>query len=141
MECYILPTARLRPSERQLLATKLTRPYSDFQRSLTANTAQGTIALCLDQGEIIGWARTEMWQNWNTLEAFVDSTYRGRGVATFAAAGLVASCQFFRGSYGYATGAGSCAAVFHPSMKPLSRKVGVYPVLYERHPDGTWNLA
>ena len=134
MECYILPTARLRPSERQLIATKLTRPYSDFQRSLTANTAQGTIALCLDQGEIIGWARTEMWQNWNTLEAFVDSTYRGRGVATFAAAGLVASCQFFRGPRCH-------AAIFHPSMKPLSRKVGVYPVLFEKHPDGTWNLA
>ena len=134
MECYLLPTARLRPSERQLLATKLTRPYSDFQRSLTANTAQGTIALCMDQGEIIGWARTEMWQNWNTLEAFVDSTYRGRGVATFAAAGLVASCQFFRGSYGY-------AAVFRPSMKTLGRKVGVATVLFEKHPDGTWSLA
>lgn len=134
MECYILPTARLRPSERQLLATKLTRPDSDFQRSLTANTAQGTIALCLDQGEIIGWARTEQWKCFNTLEAFVDTAYRGRGVATFAAAGLVASCQFFRGSYGY-------AVVFRPSMKNLGRKVGVATVLFEKHTNGTWSLA
>ena len=134
MECYILPAARLRPSERQIIATKLTRPDSDFQRALTANTAQGTIALCMDQGEIIGWGRTEQWQNWNTLEAFVDSKYRGRGVATFAAAGLVASCQFFRGSYGY-------AAVFHPSMQSLGRKVGVATVLFKKHPDGRWSLA
>lgn len=139
MECYLLPTARLRPSERQFISTKLTRPNSDFQRSLIANTAHGTIALCLDQGEIIGWARTEQWQGWDTIEAFVDSTYRGRGVATFAAAGLVASRSFFRGPY--PNGAGACAAVFHPSMKTLTRKVGVYPVLFDRHPDGTWNLA
>ena len=134
MECYLIPTARLRPSERSFIATNLTRPDSDFQRSLTANTAQGTIALCLDRGEIIGWARTEMWQNWNTIEAFVDTAYRGRGVATFAAAGLVASCQFFRGSYGY-------AAVFHSSMQSLGRKVGVATVLFKKHPDGTWSLA
>lgn len=134
MECYLIPTARLRPSERQFIATRLTRPGSDFQRALIAGTAEGTIALCLDQGEIIGWARTEQWQSWNTLEAFVDTAYRGRGVATFCAAGLVASCQFFRGSYGY-------AAVFRPSMKSLGRKVGIAPVLFAKHPDGTWTLA
>jgi len=134
MECYLIPTARLRLSERSFIATNLTRPDSDFQRALTANAAQGTIALCLDQGEIIGWARTERWQSWNTLEAFVSTAYRGRGVATFCAAGLVASCPCFRGAYGY-------AAVFHPSMKHLARKVGISPVLFSRLPDGKWELS
>ncbi len=133
MECYLIPTARLRPPERSFIATNLTRPDSDFQRALIANTAQGTISLCLDQGEFIGWARTEQWQSWNTIEAFVDTAYRGRGVATFCAAGLVSSCQFFRGSYGY-------AAVFHPSMKSLGRKVGVATVLFKKYPDGRWAL-
>lgn len=134
MECDLIATASLRPLVRHFIAKNLTRPDSDFQRSLTANTAQGTIAICKDAGEIIGWARTERWRSWSTLEAFVGTAYRGRGVATFCAAGLVASYPYFRGSCGY-------AAVFRPSMQNLARKVGVSPVLFSRMPDGKWELS
>jgi hypothetical protein len=134
MECYILPADELPIGDRFFLALRLTRDNSDFCGALAAGTQEGTIAICEDAGEIIGWARTERWQSWNTLEAFVGTAHRGRGVATFCAAGLVASCPCFRGSYGY-------AAVFRPSMKHLARKVGIAPVLFSRLPDGKWELS
>lgn len=134
MECHILPAVDMPPDDRVVIAGRLTREDSDFRRALVAGTQEGTIAICKEAGEIIGWARTERWNAWSTLEAFVGTAHRGRGVATFCAAGLVASCSCFRGSYGY-------AAVFRPSMKHLARKVGIAPVLFSRLPDGRWELA
>lgn len=144
MECEVIETSSLEPSDRHTIATELTRHDSDFSRALIANTAQGKIALCIDKGQIIGWARTEEWESapfdgpreWegrDTLEAFVSKAYRGRGVATFAAAGLVASslCFPFRKKF----------AVFHPSMQSLGRRIGVSTVLFEKQPDGTWIQA
>ena len=134
MECHILPADELPRDDRFFLALRLTRDNSDFCGALVAGTQEGTIAICKDAGEIIGWARTERWRSWSTLEAFVGTAYRGRGVATFCAAGLVASYPYFRGSCGY-------AAVFRPSMQNLARKVGVSPVLFSRMPDGKWELS
>jgi hypothetical protein len=131
MELFTLPTPRLKISERRFIADHLTRENSDFQRALTSGAASGSIAICLDRGEIIGWARTEKWDGHNTLEAFVQQPYRRRGVARLCAAGLAADNAF-----------DECrsVAVFRESMLQLAKCVGLEPLLFGRKPDGSWRL-
>lgn len=122
---------------RLFVARKLCKPGSAFQRRLLdASPLDGHIALVEDFGETIGWARTEPWAepdldavaggfpsamlHWSTLEAFVARDYRGRGVATFAAAGLLATAVFDDPG----------VAVFAPSMMLLARRVGLLPTLF-----------
>jgi hypothetical protein len=132
MELFILKTSRLRRSERRFIADHLTRPGSDFQRALLYGEPAGTIAICLDQGEVIGWARSEIWQKLPTIEAFVGTAYRRRGVATLCVAGLVAASVFVDHDE---------VAVFRPSMASLARRLGVPFVKFDRKPDGSWKEA
>jgi len=129
MELFVLPTARLRLSERNFIADHLTWPGSDFQKMLLSGTPTGTIAICLDQGEIIGWARTEPWREMPTLEAFVSPAYRRRGVATLCAAGL--RTEGVWRDYEF-------VAVFSPSMMNLAHRLGILFAAFERAPDGSW---
>jgi len=132
MELFVLKTDRLRVTERRFIADHLTRPDSEFQRALLAGTATGTIAICLDQGEIIGWARSEVWQGIPTLEAFVSPAYRRRGVATLCAAGLRTEGVFRDYEY---------IGVFRPTMVSLASRLGLIYTSFERAPDGTWVKA
>lgn len=147
MNCEILPLAGLveSPQTALFVRNKLTRPGSDFQRKLTSlllgetvsEREGGHIALVLEQGEIVGWARTEYWTavddavGYDTLEAFVAEDYRLRGVAAFAAAGLYASVLGDEGG---------TVAVFAPHMLLVARRAGFWPVLYEKV-DGKWVRA
>ena len=151
MNCEILPLAGLveSPNTALFVRNKLTRPGSDFQRKLTSlllgdevsKQEGGHIALVLDQGEIVGWARTEYWSAgddgaggevlYDTLEAFVAPDYRLRGIAAFAAAGLYASVLGDEGG---------TVAVFAPHMLLVARRAGFWPVLYEKV-DGKWVRA
>ena len=132
MELFILRTDRLRASERRFIADHLTRPESEFQRALMDGTVTGTIAICLDQGEIIGWARTEVWQGIPTLEAFVSPAYRRRGVATLCAAGLRTEGVFRDYEY---------IGVFRPTMVSLASRLGLIYAAFDRKPNGTWREA
>lgn len=132
MELFTLPAARLRQSERKFIADHLTRSGSDFQAALLNAEPAGTIAICLDQGEIIGWARSEMWQGLPTLEAFVAPPYRDRGVATLCAAGLRTQGVFQDHA---------AVAVFRPSMPALAQRLGIPFKQFDRQPDGTWHEA
>jgi hypothetical protein len=130
MELFVVPAKRLRLSERKFIADHLTRAGSDFQQALLSDgEPAGTIAVCLDQGEIIGWARTEIWQGLPTLEAFVGQEYRERGVATLCAAGLVASNCFRYAPF---------VAVFRVPMAILATRLGIQHISYRREPDGSW---
>jgi hypothetical protein len=129
MELFTLLASRLGTSERKFIINHLTREGSDFQKALATGSAKGTIAICLDMGEIVGWARTEMWSGHNTLEAFVGQPYRRRGVARLCAAGLVAS-NAFNGE--------PRVAVFRETMLPLARCVGLTPMLFGQESDGKW---
>lgn len=132
MELFVLKTDRLRASERRFIADHLTRPESEFQRSLMDGTVTGTIAICLDQGEIVGWARSEVWQGIPTLEAFVSPAYRRRGVATLCAAGLRTEGVF--SDYEY-------IGVFRPTMVSLASRLGLLYAAFDRKPNGTWREA
>lgn len=132
MDFFITKTNRLRRTERRFIAVHLTRPGSDFQRALLYGDPAGTIALCLDQGEIFGWARTEMWQAMPTLEAFVGPAYRRRGIALACAAALVAEGVFRDHRE---------VAVFRPTMVALAGRLNLPFAQYDRKPDGTWKAA
>jgi hypothetical protein len=129
MELFTLKANRLGVSERRFIIDHLTREGSDFQKQLMAGSPLGSIAICLDMGEIVGWARTETWEGNETLEAFVHQQYRRRGIARLCAAGLVASNAF---------DGGRSVAVFRESMLHLARRVGLEPILFCRQPDGSW---
>lgn len=106
----------------------LTKPGSDFHRKLRQYQFDGAIALVRDQSEIVGWARTEPWQDadgddWNTLEAFVSPNYRHMGVSVFAAAGIAAAV-LRPGPAG--------VAVFHPVMYIVANRVGLRPTLFSK---------
>jgi hypothetical protein len=132
MELFILQTSRLRRSEKRFIADHLTRPDSEFQRALLDGEPAGTIAICLDQGEIVGWARSEMWQGMPTLEAFVATAYRRRGVGTLCAAGLRTEGVFLDFDQ---------VAVFRPTMVSLAHRLGLPFAQFDRKPDGTWREA
>lgn len=141
MTCTILTAEALSRDLESMtsLFRRLTKPGSDFNRKLhrwmtltPAVPEDGSIAVVREDDEIIGWARTEVWQpdaHWATLEAFVDPAHRGRGVAAFAAAGLVACCGLEDGQP---------VAVFAPAMLMLARRVDLHPVLFLRDHDGKW---
>lgn len=151
MTCEILSLADFAAAGRIALFVRnhLTKPGSDFQRKLTslilgettATEDDGHIAVVLDRGEPIGWARTEYWSAgsdgagglvcYDTLEAFVAEKYRLRGVAAFAASGIAASPL-------YDTGA--AVAVFAPHMLLVARRAGLWPVLFHKV-DGQWVRA
>jgi len=131
MELYVLPARRLRVSERRFIADHLTRPWSDFQRVLLAGEPAGTIAICLDQGEIIGWARSEIWQGRPTLEAFVATAYRRRSIATACSAALLAASTFDRSGK-------PPVAVFSKRMNGICKKLAIDFDRFDLKPDGTW---
>ena len=116
------------------LVRDLTRDGSDFQAKLMrwaagapAGIEDGTIAVVEEDGDVIGWARTEVWESrWSTLEAFVHLGWRQRGVAALAASALVAS---------WSLPPDAQVAVFRPSMLVLARRVGIHPVLFAKEGD------
>lgn len=133
MNCTILPLADLDVIDINWIVMRLTKPDSDFQRALLAGRRPGEIAIVRDQGEIVGWARTELWKevddesggevNWDTLEAFVAKGYRMNGIAAFAAAGLWAAADMW---------GNRAVAVFHPHMLLVARRAGFHPTLFAK---------
>lgn len=132
MNFHVLPARRLCNSERNFLVDHLTRVGSDFQKSLLDSTQKGSIAICLDHGEIVGWARTEEWRGLPTLEAFVATAYRRRGIAKACAACLLAEGSLSREVR---------TAVFTKQMTALAEKLGLAWSQFDRKPDGTWKPA
>jgi GNAT superfamily N-acetyltransferase len=140
MNCLIYTAAQLPEHERVWIAHRLTKAGSDFNGKLVywtygrgkAVETDGSIAVVYDQGEIVGWARTEVWRRNDTLEAFVAPAYRGRGVASFATAGLASTCLYDNGMN---------VAVFHPLMLLVARRAGLIPELFEQDASGDWVRA
>jgi GNAT superfamily N-acetyltransferase len=106
----------------------LTKRGSVFRAAMETNVFNGRIAVVRDKGEIVGWCRTEAWEEtegciWNTLEAYVDEHYRRRGVATLAAKALYAT---------YLHDTPGAVAVFAPSMMVVARSAGLSPTMFAK---------
>lgn len=126
------------------LRDHLTRPGGHFHAKLDAwasgqpaGRGDGWLSIVTDQGEPVGWARTEIWWEqpgeiaWDTLESFVAPQYRGRGISSWAASGLTAApLQDDR-----------VVAVFRPAMLLVARRADLHPVLFESDDEGCWVRA
>lgn len=117
------------------IAGRLTREGSDFHQKILGwiagfepSPADGSIAVVADAGEIVGWARTEKWQAFATLEAFVMPQYRRRGVAAFASMGLFTASRF--------PTTNRVAVFTSPEMLRVARRVGLFPTFFVRSSEG-----
>lgn len=130
MNCTVTPLHRLDDTDLVFIAANATRPKSDFWWKIINNElteADGSIAVVRDQGEIVGWARSEEWHDepwgevWQTLEAFTREPWRRRGVCRYAVAGLLAAASVE-----------PPVAIFRPQMIGLCRHLGLTFVEYEQ---------
>jgi GNAT superfamily N-acetyltransferase len=130
MNITVLEARCLDDIDGKYIAGHVCRDGSAFQSSLRCGEPAGDIAFCRDQGEIIGWARTERWEGYPTLESFVIPPYRGRGVATACAQALVANGSISRSSI---------VAVFRPQMESIAARCGLRLAAFSRREeDGQW---
>ena len=135
MICQVIPIEDFVEEWGDYVYAHLVRYGSDFHAKLrlwldgdVPTDEDGHIAVILDQGEVVAWARTEKWLDserveWDTLEAFTHEDYRLRGLASWAAAGLLSDplCD-----------EGGSVAVFRPSMLLVAKRAGFRPTLFER---------
>jgi hypothetical protein len=136
MTCKVSTIAEFAADQHRISYVRehLTMPDGDFGPRIDSwltgvlPVSVGHIATVEDCGEIIGWARTEKWQEWDTLEAFVSQPYRYRGIAAFASAGLVAAAL---------NDNGLSVAVFSPPMLLVAKRAGLLPVLFAMK-NGHW---
>jgi hypothetical protein len=164
MDCFTIRAAFLRPSEKAWIASRLTRPGSDFQKALESGEPQGWISIALDKGVIIGWARTERWEDFDTLEAFVDPALRSialdKGVIigwarterwedfdtleafvdpALRGRGVATWCAMGLVASGvFTTSKDRYVAVFRRPMIKMAIKVGMKPVICDRLENGLW---
>ena len=134
--CTVLPMSDLDASMRRLIRDELTKPGSDFHKSVETKTA-GLIAIVMDDEVVVGWARTEQWFDGNgipydTLEAFVRPERRMQGIAAFAATGLYSAALHADGYTG---------AICSPYRMLVARRAGLFPTLFERDGNGHWRRA
>lgn len=124
------------------LIDAFTRDGSDFQKKLERFLAgdeptadDGRLALLKVGGDIVGWARSERWQEhtgaeWDTLEAFVHPNARGSGYAALAASALAAVSL-----------RGAPVAVFSPAMMFVALRAGLRPQLFLLQSVERWERA
>lgn len=100
MNCTVLPLRDLDEEDRHFIVGNACKPNSDFLAKLidkTLDDRDGWIGIVRDQGEIVGWARTEKWEDkdsgkeFETLESFTRHQWRRRGVCKYAISGLLAA--------------------------------------------------
>lgn len=135
MLCQVMPIEDFIPIWGDYAYGHLVRHNSDFQKKLERwldgdrpTEEDGHIAVILDQGEVVSWARTETWLDaerlrWDTLEAFTHEDYRMRGLAAWAAAGLFSGPLYDEGG---------SVAVFRPPMLLVAKRAGFHPTLFEK---------
>ena len=138
MPSIILTTVDgLEPQDALAICYRLTKPGSEFNveiRSLLdgKGSSDTPIALWNEDGALLGWACSHIWQHHQTLEMYTGERHRGRGIATALSAMLLAS-----GVIDHAEE----LAVFSPATADIARRLGVCDVsLYERR-DGNWVLV
>jgi hypothetical protein len=124
----------LEPADANAIWRRLTKAGSEFSHEI-ARVLDGTgssdtpIALWHEDGALLGWACSHVWQNTQTLEHFVGERHRRRGIATALSATLVAAGVIVPGSD---------LAVFSPATAAIASRIGCKEVcLYEQR-DGVW---
>jgi hypothetical protein len=128
MDAITTTVATLGNLDADLIVSALTKSGSEFQKEVIARNTKTPIAIVRDGGcRIVAWAATHEWRGMQTIEGFTAESHRRRGIATLAAAMLVAS-----GSIDTTRP----VAIFSPHCIEIAMSVGCRDVrLFERHGD------
>lgn len=131
MESLTSTVGSLSDYDAEIIATRLTKPGSDFQQEVkNRNGSKTPIAIIRDGSwRIVAWAATHFWQEHQTIEGYTLPEYRRRGCARAAAAMLSASG---------ALDPRWPTAVFSPECLEIARSVGCREVHFYELRDGTW---
>lgn len=126
----------LDPPESTAIARRLSRPGSEFQVEViqvaTGEASSSTpIALWHEDGALLGWSASHIWDGKQTLEQFTDERHRRRGIASALSAALVAAGKIDRSEV---------VAVFSPHTQSLAARLGLSTLRYERR-GSDWVLA
>lgn len=127
----------MEPPDANAICRRLTKSGSEFQvevaQVLAGESSSDTpLALWHEDGAVLGWACSHVWQDIQTLEMFTGDRHRGRGIATALSASLMAADVIDSAEQ---------LAVFSPTTADIARRLGCVDVsLYERH-DGVWRLV
>lgn len=138
MATIILTTVDgLEPPDALAICYRLTKPGSEFNLEVRqvvdgAGSSDTPIALWHEDGALLAWACSHVWQNTQTLEMYTGERHRSRGIATALSSMLIA---------GGVIESSENVAVFSPVTADIARRLGCVDVsLYERR-DGAWHLV
>lgn len=128
MDALTTTVATLGNLDADLIVSALTKSGSEFQKEVVERKTKTPIAIVRDGGcRIVAWAATHEWKGFQTIEGFTAESHRRRGIATAAAALLVAN-----GSIDTTRP----VAIFSPHCIEIALSVGCRDVhLFERHGD------
>lgn len=135
MRSIILTTVDgLEPQDANAIFRRLTKGGSEFQLEVSQvlageSSSDTPIALWHEDGAVLGWACTHVWQGVQTLEMFVGERHRGRGIATALSAALAA---------GGLVDTARRLAVFSPVTQDIARRLGCVDVESWERKDGAW---
>lgn len=127
MECRVAPLREFLRSDLDSCGSGLCRNGSEMQSEFYDGTSSTPIAVIYDGTHPVAWSATHVWRDLQTLEGFTSEPHRRRGLARFAACGLIA-----RG----VLDTSHPVAVFSWSCYGLTRSLGFSVVrLFQREAD------
>jgi hypothetical protein len=128
MDAVTLTVRTISDRDADIIASRLTRPGSEFQQEVLGRTTKTPIAIVRDGSEsVVAWAATHQWRGMQTIEGFTAETARRKGLSRLAAAMLVADGSI---------DTSKTVCVFSPLCIAIARSVGCRDVrLFERRGD------
>lgn len=126
----------LEPSDCLAICYRLTKTGSDWQREVRgvldgSSSSCTPVALWHDDGALVGWACSHVWNQMQTLEQFTDERHRGRGIGTALAASLIASGVVDQME---------SVAVFSEATERMAKRLSMRPIRYRKTASG-WVVA
>lgn len=129
MECRVAPLREFLRADLESCGAGLCRNGSEMQSEFYDGTASTPIAVIYDGIHPVAWSASHQWRGFQTLEGFTRETFRRRGLARFAACGLIAARVL---------DVSRPVAVFSPSCVGLTRSLGFAGVRLFRREAGDW---
>jgi len=135
MPSIILTTADgLEPQDALAICYRLSKPGSEFNLEIRSlldgkGSSDTPLALWNEDGALLGWACSHIWQHHQTMEMYTGERHRNRGIATALSAMLIASGVIDPAEE---------LAVFSPATADIARRLGVSEVTLYESRDGVW---
>ena len=81
MDAVTLTVGAISDRDAEIIASRLTRPGSEFQREVLGRATKTPIAIVRAGSEsVVAWAATHQWRGMQTIEGFTAETARRKGL-------------------------------------------------------------